>query len=162
MTDQPVGVSAHSKLACGLSLFLPAITAHVIVVYNNVGFVFQYFGTVMLATYLAATIAALALPHAKAILGYSRHLRATGISTSLFIAWITVEENIHASKHWSTPEGASHILLAFGLPDAQAKGITIILMVAVSYAVVELLSHFSHTGYHLTHQAHCELRGQKQ
>ncbi len=159
MVTESVEIGAKSQLACGLSLFMPALTCQVIVLYSNIGFVAHYFGVVMLSIYLAATVASIALPYAATILGPSRHTRMTGIFTSLFIAWITVEENIHASKAWAAPEGASHILQTLGFEDTQAKGITIVLMIAVSYVVVELLSHFSHAGYHLTHDAHRKLHG---
>lgn len=161
MATDSIEIGAKSQLACGLSLFMPALTCQAIVLYSNIGFVAHYFGGVMLSIYLAATLASIALPHAAAILGPSRHTRMTGVFTSLFIAWITVEENLHAAKAWAAPEGASQVLQALGVPDAQAKGVTIIAMIAVTYGVVELISHFSHAGYHLTHDAHCKLRGAK-
>lgn len=159
MATESVEIGARSQLACGLSLFMPALTCQAIVLYSNMGFVLQYFGGVMLSIYLAATLASIALPHAAVILGQSRHTRWTGILTSLFIAWITVEENIHASRDWKAPEGTMHVLEAFGVSDASAKGITVVLMIAISYAVVELISHYAHAGYHLTHDAHRKLRG---
>lgn len=162
MTDRPLAESVRSQLVCGLSLFVPAITAHVLVFVNNFGYVAHYFGTVMLVAYITATAAAIAWPHVISVLGASTHTRATSWALSVFIGWITVEENIHASKTWHAPEGTSQVLAAFGLPEVQAKGIAVAMMVVVSFLVVEMLTHFLHTGYHLSHDAHCKLRAHKQ
>jgi hypothetical protein len=153
--------NARSQLACGLSLFVPAITAHGLVVFNNIGYVAHYFGGVMLALYLTATTAAMAWPHVVSFMGASVHTRITGWALSIFIGWLTVEEHLHASKEWHAPEGASRVLAAMGFADVQAKAVALVAMVALIFVVIEALTHFTHIGWHLTHDAHRKIKGKK-
>lgn len=161
MADRPIAEDARSQLACGLSLFVPAITAHTLVFVNNVGYVFHYFGNVMLVAYFATTAAAIAWPHVTSLVGTSLHTKVTGWIMSIFILYITIEENFHTAKNWHAPEGTSRVLAAFGVPEVQAKAVALGLVVLLGFLAIELLSHFLHTGYHLTHDAHCKIRASK-
>lgn len=155
MADQPQELDSASKLALGLSILAFALTAQVVLVYNNVGFVSSHFGWAVLLCYLAAAWAVLALPVVKVHLGPQLHLRFAQIAAITFCSWISLEEHLHASEGWKAPAGATHLAEAVFDPGTASR-VVLVIFVALIFVMIEVFSHLIHTGWSFVFCWWCE------
>src|SRR5262245_26892773 len=145
------------ELAIATVITTLSLAAQGVIIWNNTGYVSHTFGLIMVLAYLSATVVVLLRP---LILPYIeeefKNHRVFHTVLLAFIAWITVEENVHAAHSWATPEAASALATAAFGPEAGKQAVTL-LMVAVSYAVMEFLGHLHHVGFHMGHSCHKKL-----
>src|SRR5688572_16831829 len=141
MADQPWDANSRLALGCGILAF--ALPALFLVVINNVGYVNHSYGWPVLVPYLAAAWALLMLPFLKAYMGHTLHLRITQFLSVAFVAWITLEENIHAAEGWKAPAGATSLASVAFEPDTASR-VVLFLFVVFIFGLIEALAHFCH------------------
>jgi hypothetical protein len=157
MEKEPPELNAQTLLVFGVAILAIALTAWALVVFYNINFVSRNFGFVVVVAYSAAAAGMLVLPAYAVHFGHSRHLFLTRVAVTAFCSWITLEENLHAAEHWQAPPMAMQVASAVLAPD-DAKKLALIVFALLLFAVLELLSHFMHHGYHLVHDGAHQLR----
>jgi hypothetical protein len=153
MADQPW--DAQTRLALGCSILAFALPALFLIVINNVGYVNHSYGWPVLIAYLAAAWAVLMLPFLKAYFGHTLHLRITQFGAVALVAWITLEENLHAAEGWKAPAGATSLAQVAFEPET-AQRFVLFLFVLLIFGILEALAHFAHEGAHLVWCWWCE------
>jgi|SRR5262245_7994852 len=156
-TASQKNLDVRVELAIATVIIVLSLSAQAVIIWNNTGYVGHNFGLIMVLAYVSATVVVLLRP---LILPYIeeeiKNHRLFHTLLLAFIAWITVEENVHAAHSWAAPEAATSLASAAFGPDAAKQAVTL-LMVAISYAVMEFLGHLHHVGFHMAHSCHKKL-----
>ncbi len=150
-------LNPHVEMAIAVTILLLSASAQAVITFSNTTYVSHNFGLIMVLAYLSATVVVLLRP---LILPYIeeeiKHHKVFHTALLAFIAWITVEENAHAAHSWQTPEAATSLATAL-LGHETGKQVVMVALVAVSYVVMEFLSHLHHVGFHMVHKCHQKL-----
>lgn len=148
MANQPDELGWKALLIIGGVLLLVSGIAESTIVSQNIGFLRESGQTVILAYVLAAT-AMIGVPLLTGVIGYTLHLHMTRMLATAFCAWISFEETLHASEGWHAPQGAVTAVSTFVSPTT-SKGVVLVTMALLVWAVYEVVAHFLHTGMHFT------------
>jgi hypothetical protein len=149
--------NARTQFRFGLLIVILTASVQSVILFNNAVYTLNAFGAAFLVIYLAAASCYIALPWIGEMIDEVAHSGVTRLSLLVFCFWVTLEEHVHASHEFKSPEGITSFWALF-FEQETAKGIAVFIVVSALLAIVEVLFHLQHHGAHLTRNAYRKMK----